>query len=37
MMSRTVRDRCVGPRIPGVRFAMGSALGFLPSNSRGSP
>ncbi len=23
-------DRCVGPGIPGVRFAMGSALGFLP-------
>jgi len=31
---RTVRDRCVGPGIPGVRFAMGSALGFLPSRAR---
>ena len=30
--NRTVRDRCVGPGITGFRLAMGSALGFLPSD-----
>jgi DNA-binding CsgD family transcriptional regulator len=33
--NRTVRDRCVGPRITEFRLSVGSALGFLPSAARG--